>query len=255
MEISSKNQTILVFSDPHQEIHRVEYLLKNESYDTAVCLGDWFDSSDYNDREHWEKTCGFLKKWIFKSNFITCIGNHDIHYLFDNKTTLCSGYYLKKNKLIVQRFGSFLPAIREKFLWYLWIDDFLCSHAGVNTYHFSPNLQVNKQGITNWLEEQIKFAELPLINGGYHWLYGAGAARGGRQNIGGITWQDFNSEFEPIEGLKQIVGHTNHRKIVAKEPYIGSGIYDCNNFDVDCFLNQYLLIKNNKLEIKNFRDL
>lgn len=255
MEISSNKQTILLFSDVHQEIDKLEAILKKENYDIAVCLGDWFDSFYYNTEEDWEKTCAFLKKWLFKPNFYSCIGNHDIQYFFGNKTTICSGYYPKKDRLITERFGSFFPAIREKFLWYLWIDDFLCSHAGVNNYHFPPNLQVNKAGITKWLNEQIKFAEPALYNGGYHWLYGAGAARGGRQNIGGITWQDFDSEFQPISGLKQIVGHSSHRTVLN---HIEDGNVDltkANDLDIDCHLNEYVTILNGNLTIKKYNAL
>ena len=254
-QISSKDKRIIVFSDPHQEVEKVKKILTKENYDQVVCLGDWFDSSDYNQETDWVKTCEFLKKWLFKPNFYTCIGNHDIQYFFGNKTTICSGYYPKKDKVITERFGSFFPAIREKFLWYLWIDDFLCSHAGVNTYHFPPTLKVNKKEVTDWLDVQIKFAEPPLFNGGYHWLYGAGAARGGRQNIGGITWQDFDSEFKPIEGLKQLVGHSSHRTILN---HIDDGNVDLTqseNLDIDCHLNEYLLIHNGKLTIKRLQDL
>ena len=255
MNLSSQNKRILVFSDPHQNISYVEHLLNKEKYDVAVCLGDWFDSFNLNSERDLELTCNFLKKWLFKDNFYTCIGNHDIQYLYDNPRTICSGYAKSKDDFIVDYLGAFLPAIRDKFLWYLWIDDFLCSHAGVNTYHFPPTLKLDKDGVTAWLDEQIKFAEPPLLNGGYHWLYGAGAARGGRQNIGGITWQDFDTEFEPIEGLKQLVGHSSHDKIIN---HIHDGNLDlttCDNLDIDCHLNEYLLIHNGKLTIKRLQDL
>lgn len=255
MQISSHKQTILLFSDVHQDIDRLESILKKENYDVAVCLGDWFDSHSRNTVEDWEKTCAFLKKWIVKPNFITCLGNHDIHYLFGNRTTICSGYYPQKDELIEKRFGSDMPAIRNKFLWYLWIDDFLCSHAGVNTYHFPPNIHVNKKAITAWLDDQIKTAELSLVNGGYHWLYGAGAARGGRQNIGGITWQDFDDEFEPIDGLKQIVGHTSHRTILNHVTDGSVDLTQADNLDIDCHLTEYVKIFNGKLEIKKHYDL
>ena len=89
----------------------------------------------------------------------------------------------------------------------------------------------------------------------YFWLYGVGAARGGRQNIGGITWQDFGAEFEPIDGLKQIVGHTSHPKILNHYTDGNLDIASCDNIDIDCHLNQYLLIQNGKLIIKDYKDL
>lgn len=255
MQISSENNTILVVSDVHQDIEELEFILDREDYDTVVCLGDWFDSHYHNEVEHWEKTCAFLKKWIFKPNFHTCIGNHDIQYLFGNPTTICSGYIRQKDELITERFGPLLPKIRDKFLWYLWIDDFFCSHAGLNVHHFPPNLQLDKASINKWLDEQLKYAELPLFNSGRHWIYGAGTARGGRQPYGGLIWQDFNDEFEPIDGLKQIVGHTSHRTVVN---HIEDGNVDLTqalNLDVDCHLSEYVKIINGKISIHKRADL
>ena len=255
MTLNSDKKSILIFSDPHQEINKVEYILEHENYDIAVCLGDWFDSFHQNSKYDVEKTCKFLKKWIFKENFFTCLGNHDIHYLYDNNTTICSGYDPGKHKFISNRLGHFRIPIRDKFHWYIWIDNFLCSHAGINTYHFNPMIDLTKDGVTKWLDKQIKSAELKLINGEHHWLYGAGAGRGGRQNIGGIIWQDFDVEFSPIEGIRQLVGHTPHPTILNHKEDGNLDFTTCDNLDIDCHLNQYLIISNKKLQIRKYQDL
>ena len=254
-QISSKNQRVLVFSDPHQEIDKVKRILAKESYDKVVCLGDWFDSFFYNDTLYTWQTAEFLKNLIFQENFTTLWGNHDLHYLYDNKYAICSGYSREKDKVIVKTLGDSFAAVRDKFKWFIWIDDFLCTHAGVHVYHFPAMLSADKAGITEWLTKAGKLAELSLINGGTHWFYRAGEARGGSQRIGGIVWADFNDEFEPIAGLKQLVGHTYH-------PYITNCVSDSDidlskaeNLDIDCNLNQYLIIHNGKAEIKNLYDL
>jgi hypothetical protein len=255
MKLNSSKKTILVLSDPHQEIDKLETILTKENYDIVVCLGDYFDSFHHNTPAHLEKTCNFLKKWVFKPNFFTCIGNHDIHYLYNNRYTICSGYAQSKGEAITAQLGNLLPEIREKFLWYIWIDDFLCSHAGINTYHMNPMIQLTKVGVTKWLDEQISFATPSLLNGGFHWLYGAGAARGGRQNIGGITWQDFDCEFEPIAEVPQIVGHTSHLRVLGHRACGSLDLTDGQDLCVDCRLNQYLIIHNKKITIKNYADL
>ena len=255
MKFSSDKKTVLVFSDPHQDIDYTEYILRKENYDVAVCLGDWFDSFSRDSEADLEATCKFLKKWIFKPNFFTCIGNHDIQYLYDNPTTICSGYAKSKDDFIVNNFGAFLPAIRDKFLWYVWIDEFFCSHAGLAAHFFPPNLSLEKEALSKWLDEQIGFAIPSLIAGQRHWLYGAGAGRGGRQPFGGITWLDFDTEFEPIDGLKQLVGHSSHPKIVNHVEDGNLDLVTCDNLDIDCHLNQYLLIRNGKLQIKDFKAL
>jgi hypothetical protein len=254
INLNSKNKRILVFSDPHQEIDKVLKIIKSESADIIVCLGDWFDSFHLNSEHDAEKTCNFLKEWVLKENFYTCIGNHDVPYLYNNPYTLCSGYYKWKDALITKNLGTAFATVRNKFQWYIWIDDFLCSHAGLNEYYLEKQ-DVSKIPLSKWIDERIVTAEKSLFNNGHHWLYMAGAARGGRVNIGGITWQDFNSEFEPIDGLKQLVGHTAHSKII---PHHTDGLLDytlCENLDIDSHLSQYLIIHNEKLEIKNYSDL
>lgn len=255
MQISSENSTVLVFSDPHQDIGRVERILARENYDIAVCLGDWFDSFFYTSPGNIKATCQFLKKWIFKPGFVSCIGNHDIHYLYDNATTICSGFSNENDAIILAELGSFLPVIRDRLKWYIWIDDTLCTHAGLNAYHLPPHAKLDKISLSVWLDEQIKQAELHLCNGGRHWLYGCGTARGGRQKFGGLIWQDFNEEFETIDELPQIVGHTNRRSIgtLATSPCLKRE--EAHDLCIDCNLSEYLLILNGKVTVKSYMDL
>jgi hypothetical protein len=245
MEISSKNKTILVISDVHQNIAKMNYILKKENYDYVVHLGDFFDSFTYNTNSHIKETCNFIKEWIYKENFFTLISNHDIHYLYNNKHALSSGFNAKKSSFIKECFGDKIDEIRKKFLWYLWIDNYLCSHAGVHTHHFNPNMKINKQSVSTWLNREIEKAETALNSGDKYWLYCAGLARFGNEIIGGITWLDFEEEFVPIVGLDQIVGHTFHSIVIERN----------NNYCIDCSLNQYLIIENGKLTVKSYSEL
>lgn len=251
--LTSNNKTILVFSDPHLQIDKLNKILSTETYDIAVCLGDWFDSFYYDNTTNLEKTCTFLKEWLFKSNFYTCIGNHDIHYLYDNPFVICSGFRMVKNDFIRKCLGDKIGEIRDRFLWYIWIDNYLCSHAGLNAYHFKPRMEINKQSISTWLDKEISQAEVNLKSNQSHWLYGAGEARYGPEKFGGITWQDFNHEFKPIDGLNQIVGHTYHSSVVCDPPESDPSL--AKNLDIDCTLNQYLIIKDGKLQVKSYSSL
>lgn len=256
MNIDSKNKTILVLSDVHHDIAKLEYILKKEKYDVIVNLGDWFDNFYHDSIYDAEKTCRFIKQWIFKDNFITLWGNHDIQYFYENEYAICSGYTKDKDVAINDIFSNLVYPIRNKFKWHIWIDDFLCSHAGIHPYHFPPLLSnISKESINEWLDNEAKQAEIKLINGGDHWFYRAGRGRGGKMKFGGITWLDFKTEFEPIDGLKQIVGHSFHKNIINHQ---SEGILDfteSNNLDIDCNLNQYLLFNNGKFIIKNYTDL
>lgn len=251
--LNSDKKTILVVSDPHLQIDKLNNILSKETYDIAVCLGDWFDSFYYADEKYLEKTCNFLKEWLFKSNFYTCIGNHDIHYLYDNSHVICSGFKRYTSDFIRKCLGDRMQEVRERFLWYIWIDNYLCSHAGLNIYHFKPQMKINKQSVSTWLDKEIKQAEIKLKSNQKHWLYGAGQARYGDQKIGGIIWQDFEDEFKPIDGLNQIVGHTYHSAIVGNPSE--KDLSQSKNLDIDCTLNQYLIIQNGKLQIKSYSSL
>jgi hypothetical protein len=256
VKLSSKNKTILLFSDPHQEVDKARKIIKAEQPDLTVCLGDWFDSIFYNSLTDVEATCSFLKKYIYEKSFVTLMGNHDLHYLYHNATTICSGYERGKDLLITEFFTDVLmPTFRSRFRWYVWIDDFLCTHAGLSPIHLPPAQNLDEKSLSEFLNREIARAEDALIGGERFWLYGAGSVRGGRQNRGGIVWLDFNHEFEPIEGLKQIVGHTSSKAI---RPHHTDGIInvaDCENLCIDCHLNEYLIIRDGKLTIKKFIDL
>ena len=210
-QLSSKNKRILVFSDPHQEIDRVENIIQKEAADEIVCLGDWFDSHHYNSIEDARKTIEFLKKNISNPDFYTLIGNHDVGYLYEvTRYTQCSGFSNKKKIEVERSFGSAYEYIRSQFNWYIWIDDVLCTHAGLNQNHIWPvGVETDMKSLSAFLDKAIEDAQVALLNGDQHWIFSAGVARGGRQPKGGITWQDFYDEHRPIEGLKQLFGHTH----------------------------------------------
>jgi hypothetical protein len=255
-QLSSKNQRILVFADPHQEIDKVSNILKREQADKVVCLGDWFDSFHLENVRYSIKTAAYLQKLVFQPNFLTLFGNHDVHYFWGkNEHALCSGWTKDKDKAIIGAFEGKMAEVRDKFQWFVWIDDYLCTHAGVHPYHFPPMLEADKKGISTWLKKAGEHAELSLASGGSHWFFRAGEARGGSQRIGGIVWADFDDEFEPIDGVKQLVGHTYHRRAVTHYSNRNLARAEANDLDIDCNLTEYLIIHNGKLEIKSYYDL
>lgn len=255
MQISSKNKTILVLSDVHQQIDKLEYIIKKESPDIIVHLGDFFDSHYLDTKEAVEKTCLFIKNNIFRKNFYTLLGNHDIHYLYKNNDLICSGYKEWKCKLISEIFGDKLKHIADKHRWYFWIDDFLCTHGGIHEYHLPPFIELNKPSFNDWLNAQCKSAKIALSINTKHWFYMAGAARFGDAAIGGLLWLDFEREFEPIEGLKQLVGHTYKKSIRPHHSDGNLNPNEWNNICVDCCLSEYLLITNGIIQIKSYADL
>jgi len=250
MKLSSIGKKIVVFSDVHNEIIKTKKIIEKEGADYNICLGDWFDSFYLDNTYHYRITAEYLvKDFLSKENNITLFGNHDLHYFFKNKYTLCSGYETRKHEAIWEVIESFSTV--DKFKWYIWIDNYLCTHAGLHPNFIDPACK-NNEDINNFLEKESERADSALIDQTEHWFYGAGRSRGGRQRQGGIVWLDFNDEFECVDNLNQIVGHTNQRNQACS---VLINAENSDNMCIDCHQNQYLVIQNEKINIKNYIDL
>jgi len=257
MKIDSKNKKIVIFSDVHNDINRVKEIIKHENADINVCLGDWFDSFYYDSPENYKDTASYLMEYLDSPKNISLWGNHDIHYISDNNTTLCSGYEEWKYIEIDGALGNFRNKFKNKFEWFLRIDDWLCTHAGLHSSHLPFDIKTNDD-IDAYLTSQVEIANVKLkATKEHHWFWAAGRARGGYARFGGIVWLDFDYEFDPIDITKQIVGHTPRRSRTVQchktEGYLEAG--DGNNICIDTSLSQYLTIANGKIEIKNYSDL
>ncbi|MGA1047552.1 MAG: hypothetical protein ACO3UU_06055 [Minisyncoccia bacterium] len=73
MKIDSKDKKILIFSDPHQEIDKVDTIIKHEAADINICLGDWFDSfyKDYD--SDYKATADYLLNYLDTKNSYTLV--------------------------------------------------------------------------------------------------------------------------------------------------------------------------------------
>lgn len=254
MKISSAGQKIVVFSDIHQSIDRLqEILFKESNADYFISGDDIFDTHipELNTDWNLERTCRVYESLVLgDKRYINLHSNHTITYLYGNPLTICGGYSERKDRIIQGCLNTSLKKIREKTLWYCWIDDFLVSHAGLHPSHLPPFIKTDRDSISNFLDKEAEKAEFHLKNNGTYWLYMAGRARGGLEKFGGLTWLDFNDEFEPIEGISQIMGHSSGDHI---RPYHTEGSLNPNdwqNICIDCNLSQYLVIQDGKIEVK-----
>lgn len=249
MKISSDNKKILIFSDPHQDTEKLTKIIRHEAADINICLGDWFDSRFHDLETDYKNTAVELKEnFLANPNNITLFGNHDLHYFFDNRYTICSGYSRNNHALINEALGSEKTNVINKFNWFLFVDDYLCSHAGLSNI-FLPPTASNNEDIYKYLTNQAIQANINIRTSQPHWFYGAGRARGGPEKKGGLVWLDFDMEFAPIKGLSQIVGHTYRKNAQITE------WRNTNNYCIDTNLSQWLTITNGKFEIKTYKDL
>lgn len=243
--LSTAAKKILIVSDVHQDVDKLEKIIKHENADINLCLGDWFDSHFYDSDAACEQTAIYLKNFVANPKNITLFGNHDLHYFFNNRYAYCSGYSNRKQDVIDQVFRKDKQEVISKFKWFTFVDEFLCTHAGLSRDFLSPIISSN-ESLCEYLHGQAQDCNIKLLSDLPHWFYGAGRSRGGSQNKGGLVWLDFDHEFGPIEGISQIVGHT-YRKQSRVTRYRGT-----DNYCIDTNLHQWITISNNNFQIGKY---
>jgi hypothetical protein len=195
----------IVIADLHHRNHWVESYLASQEYDEVIFLGDYFDGL-HDTPEQARAMAQWLKESIGKPRRIHLMGNHDIWYAYGCPYAYCSGNSEGKKEAI----DSVLTASDwEQIGLCHFSQRFLFSHAGIHERWFRHSIH----GVTvGYVKKVCEIGRQNLLNGNPDPIFMAGHARGGGygRQPGGITWLDFNHEFDPIDGLNQIVGHTPH---------------------------------------------
>lgn len=191
---------ILVVGDIHNRWSQAETILQRLKgrYRKAILLGDSFDSFGDTSADA-AATARWLAGSLTKPDRIHLLGNHDLPYLFPQNSHLyCPGFCSEKQSVIEKELeGSPVERLKLAHAEEGW----LFSHAGFAPEHASSETPESLTHRTNSL--------LPTLHEDrYEPLLAVGAGRGGSSIVGGITWLDWWSEFVPIPGLNQIVGHT-----------------------------------------------
>lgn len=211
----------IVIGDLHGRHDVLTQVLEEYFNHDIVCVGDYLDSYD-KPVEDQIKTLKMVVELAEErpQSFFALEGNHDRSYLYGES---CSGY---KNFTQFHVDGLGVDRIKKALKPFIWHEGFLITHAGVNSH------MLNHYELT--VEEYLTKKELwPII----------GTARGGFAKYSGHFWCDFFEEFEPIQDVKQIFGHTGWRP----SDFRGAGILaEEGNILVDCLSQrrQVLLINN-----------
>ncbi len=237
------NVKTLIISDLHLNWRMADKIIKHESPDKIVFLGDYFD--DFYDTPHDNLTmANWLKNSLDQPNRVHIMGNHDIHYAIANKSYKCSGYHSEKDFLInsVIKLDDW-----KKMPLFVWIDNWLCSHAGVHLNLFKLNK--GKEDFKTWLENECYAAlKIAFIGGPPEPILQAGYSRGGGSPVGGIIWCD-QREFRSIPGVNQIFGHTP----LEKPRWMNSGISNMDKYSqnlcLDVSHSQYYAIHNSDTNV------
>ena len=218
----------IIIPDLHNRVDFVELALLSpvlKPYDNVVFLGDYFDDF-YDTLQDTVNSAEWLKQSLHKPNRIHLWGTHDIWYAFpDNQFVIASGNTEKKadviSRILTEKDWSLMRP-------YYYEQDFLMTHAGVHQYLISQYVLKNKKVFEKYVinnnlslsaQETIDLIIQPATdqaledvrNNVMNIWFEAGFARWGTQKVGGITWLDWQKEFQPIPDINQIVGHSELR--------------------------------------------
>ena len=182
----------LVIPDIHQRMDQFDLLTdRMRRADRIVQLGDWFDHFGHRDEALDRRTCQAIRQFPGEK----LLGNHDGHYFFDNAAFMCSGFDGRRRAIV----DAMIPRLTiTSFAISTQVGPYLVSHAGFT----EATLTAYRNGPSQW--DIIEAA----LDGGFDPIFGAGRARGGYLPAGGPVWLDWNEEFQHIDDLPQIVGHT-----------------------------------------------
>lgn len=208
--------------DIHGKVEAVKEALARPG--KKVFVGDIIDSYDRTVEEH--KECyNLIFDAIDKGDAVACLGNHELSYLMPSPHE-CSGWE-KWRASLMRHYGGM---ILEKFKPYILLaPDFLVTHAGL-TNQIWENEKLTLDTLKPWLDNAYQDRYSPV-----HYI---GYCRGGPNPFGGIFWATWKEDFEPIQELTQVFGHTRQKWGIQYEKHGDHTSYciDCLDWHKNTFL-------------------
>lgn len=234
----------IIIPDLHNRVDFVELALLSpvlQPYDNVVFLGDYFDDF-YDTLQDTVNSAEWLKQSLHKPNRIHLWGTHDMWYAFpDNKFVIASGNTEYKaniiNHILTEKDWNLIRP-------YYYEQNFLMTHAGIHPYLIGQYVTKHDQTFAKYVvDNQLSLSTQEIIdlivkpateealkdvkNNVFNSWFEAGFARWGTQKVGGITWLDWQKEFQPIPDLNQIVGHS---KLIIPQQ---KSTYNSKNYCID----------------------
>ena len=205
---------VIVVGDLHGQVEVAQLALDQKDYG-VIFIGDYVDAYDRTRADQISTLEVVVNAATTEPDRVIALrGNHEFSY--QDPEMRCSGYSKSFHRNMMQKVNLSI------LLDYVWFNDYLISHAGV-----SNKLLTNK-GIS--LDEYLTLGDFKQI----------GYSRGGRQSVGGLFWCDWWDEFEPVEGVPQVVGHSSYRPTGEHEGIVTKG----NSYQIDCLdrVNEVLVL-------------
>lgn len=191
------------------ELDRLDEIIDNQP---AIFLGDYFDN--FNDTlEDTENMCKWLNKHLERDDRQFILGNHDVSYFYDQ---MCPGWTSDKQKIISKYLNVGL--FKKKARFHVVYKSILCTHAGFSRSFMKEEFADDPLNYATQVLEKL-YKEIQKGQCSQHPLLSIGRCRGGKADVGGVIWCDIE-EFQPIDNLTQIFGHSP----LEKPKFIGSNL-------------------------------
>jgi hypothetical protein len=199
----------IVVGDIHGDISLVKRVLSYPC--NIIFVGDFLDSYTNSVEDQVDSLRLVLSACASEGGRVQALmGNHEVSYT--HPYMRCSGFNLTTYQHVIH-----LKGLMERYLKpYIRHKGFFISHAGIS----QKLLDCESLSQKEYLEKGD--------------FYQIGRSRGGYAACGGLFWCDWWQEFEPVEGLKQIVGHSNYRPSGQPEGIVTKGQGDCISYNIDC---------------------
>lgn len=218
-------ESCLIIPDIHQAVDWAEAIISHErgNFDRLLFNGDIIDSRVSCNIVGARKTGEFFKKLL--DQYDVNLGNHDIPVM---ESWHHNSQYRKKREVYYSCSGfsnSKSMDMNKALTWEDWrkatlfrmVNGWFVSHAGITSKFLKPIISNDDQLEYLWKESQRALDNVALIP---HTFLEAGSARCrpgmARQSHGGMTWLDFDYEFDDSAPWPQIVGHTNRANKVRR---------------------------------------
>jgi hypothetical protein len=230
--MNDDNKARLIIPDIHHKVQLVERIRASHPGTPAIFLGDYFDDTP----AAMKTTCEWLKNAIENCADEFLLGNHCFAYVsyeLGVRWGFCSGWEPAKQQIFHQYFPG--DALLKSGSWISKRQGWLISHAGLTRKLYRS---FSKRNTFEEILEWVNNAENALMGGIAHPAFVAGAERGGPAKSGGILWCDWQA-FEPIRGIRQIVGHTPAHEVRYKQ----------RDVCIDTHLHHYGLLEDGELTI------
>lgn len=183
----------LIIGDIHGDIDLMKSIVKKFPKHYMIFLGDMLDSFIFSPRRQVE--CIQLALQLIKENRATCLmANHEASYLWPHMQ--CAGWNKETDRLV----EPYKQDILDNFSSAVWFEKekILISHAGF-TKQLWDHYRLTPKNLPEIMDRWFRHVYSP-----YYYI---GQDRGGEKFVGGLLWCDW-SKFEPVEEIRQIVGHT-----------------------------------------------